>query len=345
MENLKKLDDYFATEMNFLSNNIPNEQEDIVLKMKEAKVAVNSYKDKLIELRESSIPKEYDKIVNNFNETVKSFQLTLECFASKLNQKERLIDLKLNMMEDTEFPMDSAIKCIPDFYGTSQDLNTFLDQINYFYNKIPKGVSLTPLINVIQLKLKGKAKPFTKTILKLTWEEIEKNLLHEFGDKKSFLNIFKRIDNLSQYEHETFKAYKNRALEILFDLEIDKNVDNFAMENLRIHFIAGLKNTYLQQTARNLTIQNFRDFLSILEEKRISNEEFENLYKDKQRINSQNFKNEYSNKNQDVNDKRNFSTHQNRLNNYQNQYNYSNKRYYQNRFRNNFKQFYTQRKN
>lgn len=307
MEELNKLDNYFSLEIANLLEATPKSKEEIEQKTTEIAEAVENYKQLLIASRDTLQPKEFNKINNGFKEDHKNLQEALEVFAKKLiivsDDEEKygevenlkIIPVSLKIHKNTknpnsyEFPMDSAINCIPDFFGHAEDLTSFIDQINYFYSKMPKGVSHTPLINVIKLKLKGRAKFFANSISNLPWEKVEQNMIEEFSVKKSSVNIFKTISTISQKQFEKFKSYKNRALEILADLESveDFNKNSLVMKNFKLHFIAGLNNIELQRTARNIVETDFRQFLNTLEHHYVSDEEFEDLQKHVQKMNIQ----------------------------------------------------------
>lgn len=376
MEDFKYLRDFFETEIKFLTQNTPKNKEEIDLKLNSISDKIDEAKKKIILLRDKISPQNFNQIYDGLRKDVNSLKTALQKFIDKFSDKsesefeseewnnicidENDFELKKNKIRNNfEFPMETAMNCIPEFYGQSEDLNSFIDQINFFYRKIPKGFSQIPLINVVKLKLKGNAKHFANCISNLSWQQIEEKLKEEFVINKSPANIFKQIGTLSQKPSESFKAYKNRALEILNDLEsVEKKDDNSLMrKNLRLYFIAGLKNSQLQITARNIDTPDFHEFVKILDNHCISNEEFEDIQKHVQKMNLEPYKgvkNQYYNNinARPYNDFSNFGfQHYNQANKlYQNQQRqnqnlnkYRGKSFQKNNFP--YQSFYPQRKN
>lgn len=320
METLKQLDDFFSLEISFLRTNTPKSKEEIDLKTIEIDKKIAEYKKTLISLRDEISPQEYNKIFNGLKEDMVALQSACRDFISKFKDENpdppssdeeygNVDELKFDknslkvanagknknktIKTEYEFPMEAAMNCIPDFNGQPEDLNCFIDQINYFYGKLPKNESHIPLINVIKLKLKGEAKPFANNISNLTWEIVEGMLREEFKNKNISANIFKTISTLSQKQNESFKSYKNRVLQIFLEISSNDNADNnsLILKNLKMYFIAGLQNVQLQQTARSIATNDFKEFLITLEKHCISNEEFEDIQKHVQRLNLQPSKN------------------------------------------------------
>ena len=61
--------------------------------------------------------------------------------------------------ENYEFPMVTAIQCIPEFHGKPEQLRPFVMQVEHFARDVPDGVAnQRPLINVVYTKLRGEAR-------------------------------------------------------------------------------------------------------------------------------------------------------------------------------------------
>ena len=56
-----------------------------------------------------------------------------------------------------EFPMVTAMQCIPEFHGRSEQLKPFIIQVNYFSAGFPAEANQGPLLNVVYTKLRGEA--------------------------------------------------------------------------------------------------------------------------------------------------------------------------------------------
>lgn len=356
MEQLKDLEDYFSLEIAFLRQNTPKTAEEIDLKSKEISDKIEEYKRVLIPQRDEMGTQVYNKIFKGFKEDVESIKTALKEFISKYEKtplsssssedeeeknnldeiifdknsfkiikKERKPKVKKDSNIKTinyDFPMETAIKCIPEFFGNPEELTPFIDQINFFANYIPTGMDQTPLINLIKLKLKGKASSFVNNLAGLRWKQIEKLLIEEYNNYSSLEDILKEIETLSQRHDETFKSYKDRTLEILYNLEkLEFPVNDFAMKSLTFHFIGGLKNKSIRDEAENNADKSFRELLKSLEEKCLKKEKYDELNKRLKSISLSGNSNINSQQNPNWNKDTNYNPQYKQNNNYAQRYN------------------------
>lgn len=354
METLRQLHEFFSLEISFLRTNIPKSKEEVVQKTNEIDDKVSEYKKILISLRDEISPQEYNKICNGLKEDLNALQAACKDFLSKLKESdpdpnpsdeeyEDINNLKFDkdslkivsagkskirkLKIDYEFPMEAAFKCIPEFFGNSEELIPFIDQIKFFASYIPKGMDQSPLVNIIKLKLKGKSIPFINNLANLNWSQIEKLLIEEFSNKTKYADILKEIEILSQKKDESFKSYKDRTIQILNNLELlEFPVNNYVMESLIFHFIGGLKNQNIRDVADNNSDKSFRELLKLLEEKSEKKEKYEDLQKRLQSLalsdNSGSQQNNRWNQNRNFNfqntqNRNNYIDNSNRTRNYQ----------------------------
>lgn len=201
------------------------------------------------------------------------------------NHKERIRRLKRELLNQSfeldrllngtnanmayEFPIENAMKFIPDYNGAPKELDGFLYQIDYFAKQIPDGHSEEELIRIVMLKLRGNAAGYFKRIVADTWDEIRNNLVKVFGERFHLEAIFHEVETLRQGFHEPYSSYKERVLmlkEHIMSSDTKNSEDSYAIKNLKIHFLAGLKNPELQTLARTNKHLDFDHLLEYLEE-------------------------------------------------------------------------------
>jgi len=253
------------------------------------------------------------------------------------------------------FPMSLAIQCIPEFHRSVDELEPFLEQIKYFADQIPDGDRQKPLLNIVLMKLKGKAASFINRIKSETLAEMLSKLRSTFSKNISAEEILQNIETLEQGFKESFTNYADRALRIQESLEALQeellqqqqqqlpHITSFAERSLRIHFIGGLRNVNLKQVAKAQKVSSFNELIQILESE---HKECEQLVHIEQRLqacklskNQQFNQNQYSGQrsfnNYDRNLNFNNSFSENRIrnfNNSNNQRNFNNNRnFYDNR--------------
>ncbi|XP_029712225.2 bromodomain-containing protein DDB_G0270170-like isoform X2 [Aedes albopictus] len=192
------------------------------------------------------------------------------------------------------FPMQLAFQCIPEFNGSPDELNPFLYQIEFFANQFPANVNHAPLLNIVLLKLKGKATAYTSRIQGQTWLEVKQNLIREFSAKLSAEEILQKIEKLEQGFQESFKSYKERGFKIL---EAIRSIEppgqlqpSFAERSLKIHFLSGLRSSHLKLLAKTQRGSSFADLLLFLEEEFVECEQMEDIGK---RLRNINFSGQY----------------------------------------------------
>lgn len=164
----------------------------------------------------------------------------------------------------TEF-MKNAIHCIPDFNGNKDELDPFLYQVEYFSTNIPAGATEAMLLNIVLMKLKGEATPLINKVRSKTWAEMKTKLKTLFGKIVTTEELFRQIGTLEQNHNESFKEYAEKACKIKESLQALGPQEAAVMEKgLTIHFIGGLTNQNLKQTAISQTTKNFDELIQLL---------------------------------------------------------------------------------
>lgn len=161
--------------------------------------------------------------------------------------------------------MKIAIHCIPEFNGNSDELEPFLLQIDHFSTNIPEGVTQDILLNIVLMKLKGNAVTFINRIRSDTWAEMKPKLQRLFRKTITTEELFQKIETLEQNQNESFREYVEKALKIKEYIQALRPQEAAIMEeNLAIHFIGGLTNQNLKQTATSQRTNNFDDLIQLL---------------------------------------------------------------------------------
>lgn len=182
------------------------------------------------------------------------------------------------------FPMLDAIQCIPEYSGSVDELDIFLAQIEYFAKQFPAQANQAPLLNVVLMKLKGKAATYVDRVKAKTWDEMVTKLKAQFGKSITAEGIFEQIVTLDQNSNEPFEEYVDRALKIkenIDELENQREQKHVSIveKGLRIHFIGGMRNKDLKQSALAQRSATFNDMMKFLKEVRVENELHENIDK------------------------------------------------------------------
>ena len=191
-----------------------------------------------------------------------------EDFFNQSIEIERALNTTIHKMA-YEFPLERAMLCIPEYNGNANDLDGFLYQVEFFAKQIPAGESEEDLIRTVMFKLKGSAAGFFHRILDESWVKVKTNLIKLFGEKMSLEAIFQQVETLQQGGNEAFSAFKERVLKLKENIiNADKNntEDSYAIRNLKIHFLAGLRNSELQTLARMNKHLDFDELLDYLED-------------------------------------------------------------------------------
>lgn len=301
--------------------------------------------------------KESDLFSSTFNSQTEDVDnvFTIPKFAKidlhDVESKAKITGRKVTQTKATmALNMQLAIQCIPEYHGSVDELEPFLVQIKFFAKTHPDDVSQKQLLNIVLMKLKGKAATFINRIKSETWDEMLKKLRSTFSKIVSSEEILQQIVGLEQGFKESFIDYTDRALRIQECLEQleeqpeqpqqQQHKATFSEKSLRIHFIGGLRNGNLKQVAKAQKVQTFKELIQILE---LEHKECEQLEVIEQRLqtcrigrnqqsnnnmqnrnynnsyNEGNFKNRNSNnnRNSNFNNNRNFNqnTNQNRQQN------------------------------
>lgn len=244
---------------------------------------------------------------HNLNSTT----VSESCMNQEYSYKKRLQILKAELLNQSveieralngtissmayEFPIEKAMLYIPEYHGTAKDLDGFLYQIEYFAKQIPEGESEEDLIRTVMFKLKGEAAGSFNRILDDSWNSVKMNLIKVFGEKFSLEAIFQQVETLQQEVNEPFSKYKERVMKLkehIINNDRANTEDSYALKNLKIHFLAGLKNPELKTLARTNKHLSFDELLEYLQEEVV---QIEHIRKIEERLNRTQFFETYSN--------------------------------------------------
>ncbi|XP_055644547.1 conserved oligomeric Golgi complex subunit 3-like [Toxorhynchites rutilus septentrionalis] len=179
-----------------------------------------------------------------------------------------------------EFPMVTAIQCIPEFHGKSEELQPFFMQIDYFSNAFPENADQKPLLNVVYTKLKGEALMRLHDIQGDTWANVKLNLKNSFQLEKSIGTIIKEIETLKQSSHESYNEYKIRVKELYRFVSAlpEHGNESYANTVLRKHFLAGLRSRALALTGKSQRDKTFPKLLDWLQKEIDEEEELREIH-------------------------------------------------------------------
>lgn len=132
------------------------------------------------------------------------------------------------------------------------------------------------------MKLKGKAAAFINRIKADNWDDMKINLKEQFGISITVEEILQQIETLQQEFNESFKDYTNRALRIqecidALEKQQGANQASFAEKSLKIHFIGGLRNSNLKQTAKTQRTSSFKELIKFLNVVHVECEQYESI--------------------------------------------------------------------
>lgn len=140
-----------------------------------------------------------------------------------------------NLSIDMSF-IDQALKLIPEYDGSVEELDRFLLNANVSFSKIEKEKLANEesiFVEFIKGRLKGKAFDYIKYKTMKTWKEIEDALSEQFGQRKSVEQLQLELGNCNQNYNEDVKSYANRLEQCLSKL-IDGTVKREGIENATI---------------------------------------------------------------------------------------------------------------
>ena len=178
--------------------------------------------------------------------------------------------------------MTQAMQCIPEFYGDPEQLQSFMYQLEFFANEIPAGTPQAPLLNVVNLKLKGAARSHAKRIQGANWGEVKEALKKNYRTSVSLEDIMRRIETLAQAGDESFEQYARRAMDIkeyidVYEPRNERNEETYSERCLKIHFVGGLRNGSLKELAKSNRHRNLTDLTEYLEDAFIECEQLEEV--------------------------------------------------------------------
>lgn len=204
----------------------------------------------------------------NFKEQIENFKQ--DCLEHSFHFQRRLHRNPSIM----EFSQLMAFQCIPTFEGDPHELDPFLWQIDLFAAQVGGG-DIKPLLNVVYLKLKGKALQKLQQITADTWPEVKDKLKNEFKLERNSYSIMKEVETLLQKNDESFDEYKSRAEDLFKWVE---NEGNYAISSLRKHFLGGLKNKGLAQAGKSQRDKSFPELLTWLKKECEDGDEIKEIH-------------------------------------------------------------------
>lgn len=259
-------------------------------------------------------------------------------------------DLTMPGEDRYQFPMVTAIQCIPEFHGKPEELRPFTIQVDYFAKGFPENANHEPLLNVVYTKLRGDALIRLQEIQETTWAKVKENLEKAFHLEKSIGSIIKEIETLVQAEHEPFEDYKNRGRKLYRYISAlpEHGNESYAGAALRRHFLGGLRNRALALAGKSQRDKLFPDLLDWLQREYEEEEELMDIHQrlllhPNERLgNNSNYRNYNHNPNNSNYRENRNTTYGNKHNNYRGNnfrntgnYNYDSRRNHYNQTRNN----------
>ncbi|XP_055622915.1 myb-like protein G [Toxorhynchites rutilus septentrionalis] len=203
----------------------------------------------------------------------------LQKWKEKFHELEEKIQTTVQNQAAYEFPMVTAIQCIPEFHGKSEELQPLM-QIDYFSNAFPENADQQPLLNVVYTKLKGEALMRLHDIQGDTWVNVKQNLKNGFQLQKCIGAIIKEIETLKQSSHESYNEYKIHAKELYRFVSAlpEHGNESYANTVLRKHFLAGLRSRALALTGKSQRDKTFPKLLDWLQKEIDEEEELREIH-------------------------------------------------------------------
>ena len=179
------------------------------------------------------------------------------------------------------FAFDKAVMCIPEFDGSHEQLQNFINVVDIFVPSIQDEVGLDAngnltavgeaylkaekqLLVAVRMKLKGKALEQAPDLMQKTWLKTKNKIVEAFQVSNSMESISRMITTLRQAPDESFTNYKARADTINVYVRQLKN--DYADRQLRIFFIAGLLDEDLVDLAKTQKVDNYLELAKLLED-------------------------------------------------------------------------------
>lgn len=172
------------------------------------------------------------------------------------------------------FSQITALQCIPQFDGNPDELDVFIRQIELFAEQL-EGEDHTPLLNVVYLKLTGKALKLLSKIDANTWPEVKRNLEDEFKFEKSAATLMKEIETLLQKENESFDDYSIRVEDLH---KWVANQGRYATNSLRKHFLGGLRDRGLAHAGKSQREKTLPELLTWLKKEIDEGNEIDEIF-------------------------------------------------------------------
>lgn len=133
---------------------------------------------------------------------------------------DELINLSIQINQEvimTSLNIDSALKLIPEFNGSSLELDRFLHNCSLVF----KSLAPTEEVNFVNLcisRLTGKAFQIIQRKDFKKWDDLKLELKSQFRDTRTVDQLQVELINATQRKNETVLAFSNRIEELMNDL-------------------------------------------------------------------------------------------------------------------------------
>lgn len=110
-----------------------------------------------------------------------------------------------------------VLRLVPSFSGNSNELHKFISSCEFIHKTLPQQ-DHGQFLELIRLKLDGKAYHLMKYKTLDTWSNFKKLLENEFSDTRSIGHLQMELSSNRQMKNESVKTYANRVESLLHDL-------------------------------------------------------------------------------------------------------------------------------
>lgn len=142
-------------------------------------------------------------------------EITIQSSHDKILQTEHIID-KIEITMATLDPK-FVLKLVPNFSGNSRDLHKFITACELIYSGL-REQDRTQFLQLIKLKLDGKAYNLVKYKTLNTWDEFKKLIEREFTETRSIGHLQMELTCIRQGRNEDVKSFSTRLETLLHDL-------------------------------------------------------------------------------------------------------------------------------
>lgn len=129
-------------------------------------------------------------------------------------------NIELNIKDNMYCQIDTVLKIIPEFDGSSNKLNNFIDNCDIASKRLDKKVfeDETIFLDLIKTKLKDKAYNVIRYKKISTYAELKKELNLQFSDSRPVEQLQAELVNLRQLPRESVRDFASKIEKTLFEL-------------------------------------------------------------------------------------------------------------------------------